>query len=526
MKNKYLYITLWAILGFNSEVWAQNAQTKGAPRLVVNIIIDQLRSDYLEAFAPLYTDNGFKRLLEGGRVYTNASYPFSPIDRASAIASVSSGATPYYNNITGKMWLNRKTLRPVFCVDDQSFPGLLTDEGTSAASLATSTIGDELKVVTGGKALVYAISPYRDAAVLAAGHAANAATWIDDIRGNWCSSTYYATSLPTWISAYNTMHSAEQRTDNATWEPFNMKVGNLSYFMYGNNSRSFKHKFSGSERYKLYKTCALVNADVTELAQQCVYSTGMGMDPVTDLLSLTYYAGTFDHRTVTECQTELEDTYVRLDNEIGRLMDYLDQRVGKDHVLYVLTSTGYSDAESTDYQKYRIPSGTFQMERTANLLNMYLGAIWGQGIYIESTFGNQIFLNHKLLESKKVSITDATNRAQEILAMMSGVRNVYTSLQLITGQNQQIQKIRNGFSPEHSGDLFIEVAPGWQILDENSQKVEFSRASFTQFPIIFYGSDIAAQRILTPVTTDRIAPTVARCIRIRAPNACSSEPLF
>ena len=526
MRNKYLYITLLAILGFNSESWAQYVQSKGAPRLVVSITIDQLRSDYLEAFAPLYSDKGFKRLLDGGRVYANASYPFSPIDRASAIASIATGVTPYYNNITGKLWLNRKTLRPVFCVDDSAFPGLLTDDTSSAAALCTSTIGDELKVVTGGKAHVFSIAPYRDAAILAAGHAANAATWIDDIRGNWCSTSYYSSSLPAWIGAYNSMHPADSRTDNTTWEPCDMKVGNLSYFMYGNDSRSFKHRFSGPERYTLYKTSGLVNKDVTDMAQQCVYANGMGNDAVTDLLSLTYYAGTFDHRTVTECQTELEDTYVRLDNEIARLMDYLDEHIGKDRVLYVLTSTGYSDIESTDYQKYRIPSGVFQMDRTSNLLNMYLGAIWGQGIYIESTFGNQIFLNHKLLENKKVSITDATNRAQEILVMMSGVRNVYTSLQLITSQNQQLQKIRNGFSPEHSGDLFIEVAPGWQILDENGQQVELSRASFTPFPIIFYGNGIESERIQVPVTTDRIAPTIARCIRIRAPNACSSEPLF
>ena len=159
-------------------------------------------------------------------------------------------------------------------------------------------------------------------------------------------------------------------------------------------------------------------------------------------------------------------------------------------------------------------------------MNMYLGAIWGQGNYVETTYRNHLFLNRKLLETKKISIGDALNRAQEFLAMMSGVRNVYTSLQLLTSQNEQIQKVRNGYTPDNCGDIMIETAPGWTILNEDTQESEISRASFTQFPIIFFGAGTKAERVLTPVTVDQIAPTLARCIRIRAPNACFSQPLF
>ena len=112
------------------------------------------------------------------------------------------------------------------------------------------------------------------------------------------------------------------------------------------------------------------------------------------------------------------------------------------------------------------------------------------------------------------------------LALFSGVRNAYTSLQLLTSQNEQLKKTRNAFSAEHCGDLIVEVAPGWRILNEDTQENELSRASYTPFPIIIYGGDIKAERISLPVTTDRIAPTIARAIRIRAPNACSAEPLF
>jgi hypothetical protein len=222
----------------------------------------------------------------------------------------------------------------------------------------------------------------------------------------------------------------------------------------------------------------------------------------------------------------MQDTYVRLDKAIARLITFLEERIGRDKLLFVVTSTGYSDQESSDYQKYNIPTGTFYMSRTSNLLNMYLGAFWGQGQYVESHFHNQLFLNHKLLEQKKISIAEASNRSQEFLAMLSGVRNVYTSLQLLTACDEYTRKIRNGFSPERCGDLLIEAAPGWRLLDEDTQQQELVRASFLQFPIIFYGAGTPKERVTTPVTTDRIAPTVSRAIRIRAPNACSSEPLF
>ena len=527
MTNKYLYITtLLSLLGLSARAQEQTGNGTSAPRLVVNITIDQLRSDYLEAFMPLYTSKGFSRLLGEGAVFSNASYGFAPVDRASAVANIVTGVPPYYNNITGLRWLNRKTLRPVFCVEDKNYAGLLTSETASPAHLSTSTITDELKVATEGRSIVYAIAPNRDAAVLSAGHAANGALWIDDNSGEWCTSQYYYKSYPSWVRAYNDLMAPRKKVDTKVWEPCNPLVGHFSYFVQGGQKNPFRHKFSGTDGYDVYKASAMVNEDVTELALQCIGSTGMGNDRVTDMLMLTYYAGNFAHKTVTECQIELQDTYVRLDEQLSLLIDEVEKKLGKGGALFVVTSTGYSDEESSDYSKYQIPGGTFYMSRTANLMNMYFGAIYGQAKYVETTFRNQFFLNHELLEQKKISLTDATNRGQEFLAMLSGVRNVYTSIGLLTSQNEQTRKTRNAFSAENSGDLIVEVAPGWRILTEDSGENELSRASYTPFPIIFYGGNVKSQRVDLPVSCDRIAPTIARAIRIRAPNACSVEPLF
>lgn len=524
MTNRHFYITLLSLLCLTPDALAQT--TNGTPRLVVSITIDQLRTDYLEAFSPLYSDNGFKKLMSQGMVFVNAYYPFTPVDRASATASISTGTTPFYHSIVGSKWLNRETLRPADCVEDRQFPGLNTSDFASPTGLATSTLGDELKVATGGKALVYSIAPYRDAAVLLAGHAADAAIWIDDAFGDWCTSSYYTSTIPVWLKVHNDVNAPGRKISNAVWEPLHELAGNYNYYLQTTNDRPFRHKFTGDRRFMSYKESGLINSDITDIALQCMGSMGLGNDRVTDLLCLTYYAGSYGHQRVTDCQMELQDTYLRLDVELSRLMAYTDRTLGTDNVLYVITSTGYDDVEPVDYTAFRIPTGTFYMTRTANLLNMYLGAIWGQGSYVETTFRNQIFLNHRLLETRHISIGDATSRAQEMVAMMSGVRNVYTSTQLLANHSPLTEKVRNAFNPQRCGDLIIEAAPGWQIMNEDTHESHMSVASFTQFPIIFFGSGINAERVLTPVATDRIAPSVARTIRIRAPNACSAEPLF
>ena len=145
---------------------------------------------------------------------------------------------------------------------------------------------------------------------------------------------------------------------------------------------------------------------------------------------------------------------------------------------------------------------------------------------MDSYFGNQIYLNHQLLETKRISIADATQRAQEFLAMSAGIRSVYTGLQLLSNTNPNIYKIRNGYAQERCGDILVEVNPGWRILNEDNMENTLTRASFIQFPIIMCGWGVKSERIVVNVTIDHIAPTIAKSIRMRAPYACSSEPLF
>ena len=197
MRNKYLYITLLSILGLHAESQAQVIAQ--APRLVVCITIDQLRTDYLETYSPLYGEEGLRRLLTEGKVFTNGAYNFTPVDRASAIASLYTGTSPYYHGITAYEWLDKQTLRPQNCVRDQKI-------GYSPQYLGTSTLSDELKMATNGVAKVFAFAHMADAAILSAGHAADGAAWISE--GKWTTTTYYR-PLSQWLSGYTRLYQPE-----------------------------------------------------------------------------------------------------------------------------------------------------------------------------------------------------------------------------------------------------------------------------------------------------------------------------
>jgi len=449
MINKYLSVIIILAALSNSEAHSQTL--KPAPQLLVNIIIDQLRTDYIEQFSPLYTDKGFKKLIEYGCVYEAASYPFAPVDRASAIATIASGTTPHYNNIVGTQWLDRNTLRPVFCTDDEVY-------GTSPQKLATSTVGDELKMATRGVAKVYGVAAEKDAAVLAAGHAADGAFWLDERMGRWTTSTYYPATAQKLIDVVNSMG-----------------------------------------KY------AVNNNVVADMAISCVSRMTMGQDATTDLLTVALSA----KEDAKSGNHDVGMLYSEIDNALSKIVTEIESKIGRDRVVFVLTGTGYADHSSTDYNQYRVPTGTFYINRTANLLNMYLGAVYGKGQYVEACFHNQIYINRKLLEQRKLSLNEVVARSEELLLMSAGVRKVFTS----------------PYSPTVSGDILIDVAPGWQLVNEDTHEQYTVCSTFVPFPIILYGGSIQAGRVSTPVTVDRIAPTISKTIHIRAPNACSATPL-
>ena len=505
---------------------ASRPATAEPPRLVVNICIDQLRSDYLEAFMPLYCETGFKRLMAQGMVFQNASYDFTPVDRSSAIASLTTGTTPYYNGIPANEWLSRKTLRPQLCTTEQA--SLLTQRTNAPvpSNIVVSSIADELKIATQNGGKVYSIATDCDAAVIGGGHSADGALWIDAMTGNWTTSTYYGKALPDWMVQYNKRNAPSQKMRTMTWRAKSDAVQNYQYFLTPKPQKAFSYSFNGNTRYTDFLTSALINNEITELARQCVTSAQLGNDRLTDILQLHYYAGTFRHKPVSEVTAELQDTYVRLDETISNLVVAIEKQLGKQNVLFVLTSTGYFDEQPTDYQAYKVPAGTVFINRTSNLLNMYLGALYGQNRYVEGYKDNQIYLNHKLLEQKRLTLGQVLERSREMLLMSDGVRDVYTALSLSTATDPQLRLIRNGYNVDVCGDIILETAPGWKVLNEDNQQQKHWSQQGLLFPIVIYGHNVKPSVVTSPVTVGQIAPTITKTIRIRAPNACKNNSLY
>lgn len=517
---------LTSLLAMMAVAGLQAQEAPGAPRLVVGLTIEQLRMDYIEAFSELFGSQGFKRLWKEGRVYQHAEYDFVQVDKSSATATIYSGTIPHLHGVIGDSWLDRSTLQVVNSVEDPQFMGIYTSESTSPARLKVSNVADELMIATQGMSEVYSIAPTREVAVLAAGHASKGAFWINDETGKWSGTTYYG-NFPSWVSTYNDRQGLDFRIGEITWGPY-LPVNRYKHVTSDTKQLTFKHKFDDERRnkYRKFKTSPYANEEVNRLVSACLNGTSIGKDFIPDLLCLSYYAGNFDHRPAVEYPMEIQDTYVRLDASLAELLDLIDRKVGLENTLFFLTSTGYSDIEPLDPPQYRIPTGEFHMKRCAALLNLYLAALYGEGQYVEAFHEQDIYLNHKLIEKKHLNLSEILARSSEFLVQFSGVKDVYSSQRLMLGSwTPELEQVKNHYHPACSGDLWVDVLPGWSIVRDHSLDTKVVRHAYSSVPFVLMGWNVAPQIINTPVKVGHIAPTLTHFMRIRAPNASSLPPL-
>lgn len=520
------FASLLALMAFMS-IEAQTATEQ--PRLLVHIIVDQLRTDYMQAFESLYGENGFKRLIAQGRCYYDVQQPFNTPDRASATASIVTGTTPAEHGIIALKWLSRQTLQPISCVEDHAFKGLQTSETSSASQLLTTTIVDELEIATSKHAINYAIAPDRDMAILMAGHISDGAFWINDQTGAWCGTSYYG-RYPSWASVYERVSPLSARIGSLSWTP--IYDGALPDFLYYHqapkSSTDFSHSFSGASRFRQLKATALVNDEVCNFVSRCVQGSYIGRDRVPDILSIGLYAGNYEQKSILQAPSELQDTYVRLDSVVANLITFFEKTFGSDGIAFVLSSTCYNQASCDEniMQEYRLATGTFSMQRASMLLNMYLVASYGKEQYVEGVYGNNIYLNHKLIEQRQLNINDVLMRCEEFLGQMAGVRNAYSARSIALGAwNKDVQRVSAGWCQQRSGDIYLDISPGWEIVDAKGDTITASNDATASYPLFILAPDIQPEQIKVPVLTTAIAPTLARCLRIRAPNGSTQAPL-
>lgn len=504
-----------------------SAQTTNIqPKVLINITIDQLRYDYLERFYPLLGEKGFKKLLKDGRVYKNGYHEYIAPDIASSITSINTGTYPSIHGIVSNEWYDREKRRITNCVKDNKYLGNYIKSGYSPNKIMVSTIADELKIATLSKAIIYTIGPNAESAILSGGRNADNALWLNEETGKWCTSTYYR-ELPYWVSSYNDSLSVDFRIDDIVWQPM-LDSSKYKYLTSEWAEDSFEHKFKNFKylKYRKFIKSGLVNNEICNMAVRCMEKSMMGDDDITDMLGITLYAGNFDDKSTIECPLEIQDTYVRLDKEIERIINTAEKNFGANRFMVVISSTGYTTKEAADLSKYNIPTGEFFLNRCSALLNMYLIAKYGQADYVEGFNKSQIYLDHETIKEKGLDYRTVLESSCEFLITFNGISQIYTSERILLGSwTPDMQKWKNSYNRQRSGDIFIELLPGWSSREENSYEYRTERASFTASPIIFWGNGIKGEIIDTPVKNDIIAPTVAYYLRIRAPNAAKSRPV-
>jgi len=517
--NKWL-ASLIAILAVNG---LRAQQSTDPPKLVISIVVDQLRGDYLQFFSPTFSERGFKRLMNEGLVYHRIDFGFPNIGTAASMATIYTGAYPYYHGIVADKTYDFETRREISIIHDDTYLGNYTVDRFSPLALMSSTLGDELKIASEGKSDVFAIAPHAEEAILSVGKYADAAFWLDNSNGKWATTTYYK-NVPWYVERFNTSQAIGNNPERV-WTP---ALSLYNGFPYTKNTTSFKYTISKGEydRFVKIKQTPFINEEVSNLAATFFEYADLGKRTFPDFLAITYYAGNYKFSNRYEdFGWEIQDIYYRLDKEIEKLLDLADKKVGLKNVLIVLSSNGYYDSAA------KLPAGfnrqgEFYPERCTALLNMYLMAIYGSGNWVDGYYNKQIFLNRKLIEDQNVDWNDILRKATEFISRFSGVQDVTTSAQLLIDDMGRSVDFRRGMNKRISGDIFIGLQPGWLVINENQiNRTDFTREKVILSPLFIFGGNIRKEHVYRTIQATEIAPTIAFIMRIRPPNAANDAPL-
>ncbi|MCL1933930.1 MAG: alkaline phosphatase family protein [Candidatus Azobacteroides sp.] len=517
--NKWL-APLIAVLAVNS-LHAQ--QSNDSPKLVISIVVDQLRGDYLQFFSPIFGEKGFKRLMNEGLVYHRVEFGFPNVGPAASIATIYTGTYPYYHGIVADKNFDFEARREVSVIHDDAYLGNYTTNRYSPLALSASTLGDELKIISEGKSDVFAIAPDAEEAILSAGRYADAAFWLDNSNGKWATTTYYK-NVPWYVDRYNTSQAIGNNPEKV-WTPAMTFYNGIPY---NQTNAPFKYTFTKGDydRFIKIKQSPFINTEITDLAATFFEYEDFGKRIYPDFLAVTYYAGNYKFsNSYDDFGWEIQDIYYRLDKEIERLLDLADKKVGLKNVLIILSSDGYYDSVATLPEGFK-PAGEFYPNRCTSLLNMYLMAIYGSGNWVEGYYNEQIYLNKKLIENQNVNWDEILRKSAEFVARFSGVQDVVTAGQWFVDDRGRSVDFRRGMNKKISGDIFIELQPGWSVINENQNiKTDYMRSKAILSPLFIFGGNTRKEQVYREIKATEIAPTVAFILRIRPPNAATDAPL-
>ncbi len=525
----------------NNETEAPNSGVIAQPKLVVGIVIDQFRPDYLARYSTQFGEGGFKRIMREGFTNRNTHYNYVPTVTGPGHASVYSGTTPAIHGVVGNGWYSRELGRSVYCAEDSLAEAVGSNSGDgsmSSRNLLSTNISDELKLATNQQAKVVGLAVKDRGAAFPAGHMPDGAYWFDKKYGKFISSTYFVEELPGWVVDFNDRRLPQQYMDS-TWSPL------LALNEYDNpDDTPYERIIRGKERptfpynlaelrnangnYDLLTYTPFANTIVTELAKAAIEGEQMGADEVPDLLAISYSSTDILGHSFGPRSVEVQDMYIRLDRDIEELLRYLDAEVGRGEYVVFVTAD-HAAAEVPQYLADKnVPAGYFSQKGGLNEVSAYLKSTFGVDGLIESATNLQYYLNHKLIRDKKLKLADVQESLAAYLRDLSGVASVYTAKDLqeqgfTEGVAQMLQK---GYYYKRSGDVFLVLDPGWMDYANYGTTHGSSYNYDTHVPLLWYGWGIKAGESVKRQHITDIAPTLSFLLRIGLPNGANGEPIM
>ena len=506
----------WAVLLLLAILPAV-AAPRPRPKLVLGIVIDQFRYDYLTRFRAEYT-GGLDRLLRRGAVFTNARYEHIPTITAVGHSIFMTGAPPSLSGIAGNEWYERESGQVVTSVSDGA-ERLLGAEGKGASPrrLVASTLGDEMKLAWRGKPRVIGVSLKDRAAILPAGHRADAAYWFDPKSGGFVSSTFYFADLPEWVKEYNRTRPAE-RFRNAEWTPL---IPSPDYPPF---TRPMP---AGEKYYDALEASPFGNSLLEGFVERLLDAERLGQRGTTDLLTVSFSANDYAGHLYGPDSPEVRDISIRTDRLLGKLLDAIDARLGAGSTLVVLTADHGVAPMPEDMARWKMPGGRLPARAVRDAVQAALKAKFGNGQWIANSDGEVFYFNREAIASRGLREADVERVAADAAAAVPHVFRVYTREQLLSGaaiEDRITRAMERGFYPSRSGDLFVLLEPYWNpSARDTTHGTGFGYD--THVPVIFMGPQIKPGRYDREILPNDIAPTLATLLDVETPSGSIGRAL-
>lgn len=520
----------------------KNDYSNERPKLVVGIVIDQMRYDYLTRFYNKFGEGGFKRLINEGFNCKNNHFNYIPTYTGPGHASIYTGTTPKYHGIIANDWYDKKLKKSVYCAEDDSVQsiGTISKAGQmSPQRMKTTTFGDENRLFTQMRGKTIGISIKDRASILPAGHTANAAYWFQGKNeGNWISSTFYMTQLPKWVINFNKKHTVDSYL-----KEWNTLYDISTYTESGNDLNAFEGGFKGKETatfpyelqtlknqnggYDILKSTPYGNSLTTDFTIEALQGESLGTDDITDVLTVSYSCTDYIGHNFGVNSKEIEDVYLRLDLEIERLLKALDDKVGKGEYTIFLTADHAAVNVPNYLQSVKIPAGYFNTSVFVKRIHDFMETSFGASDLIESVSNNQIFLNRKKIQELDLDLDDVQKALVNEIIGYDFVDKAYTATAMTNSSffSGVERLIQNGFNQKRSGDVVYVLDPAVISYSKTGSTHGSSFEYDTHVPLLFFGKGIKHGQTLLKTEITDIAPTMSALLNISYPSGTTGKPL-